>query len=71
MILRDFNVPELRNNPEYNTNKDVNTPTNRVLTSMVSPERLLYLLRYGIVYIHDEREENGQIKTRDEKHIMR
>ena len=71
MILRQFNVPELRNNPEYNTNKDVNTPTNRVLTSMVSPERLLYLLRYGIAYVHDEREENGQIQTRDEKHIMR
>lgn len=70
-ILNDFNVPELRNNPEYNTNKDVNTPTNRVLTSMVSPERLLYLLRYGIAYVHDEREEEGQIKTRDEKHIMR
>ncbi|MBR4984800.1 MAG: type I restriction endonuclease subunit R [Proteobacteria bacterium] len=70
-ILNDFNVPMLRDNPEYNTNKDVNSPTNRVLTSMVSPERLLYLLQYGIAYVHDEREENGQIQTRDEKHIMR
>ena len=70
-ILNDFNVTVLRNNPEYNTNKDINTPTNRVLTSLVSPERLLYLLRYGIAYVHDEREENGQIQTRDEKHIMR
>ena len=71
-ILMDFNVPVLSQNAEYQTNRDVNTPTNRVLTSMVSPERLLFLLKYGIAYIHEEKEaEDGSIITKDEKHIMR
>ena len=59
-ILMDFNVPVLSQNAEYQTNRDINTPTNRVLTSMVSPERLLFLLKYGIAYIHEEKEaEDG------------
>ena len=71
-ILMDFNVPVLSQNAEYQTNRDINTPTNRVLTSMVSPERLLFLLKYGIAYIHEEKEaEDGSIITKDEKHIMR
>lgn len=71
-ILLDFNVPVLRQNAEYQINCDVNTPTNRVLTSMASPERLLFLLKYGIAYIHEEKEEDdGSIKIKDEKHIMR
>jgi len=71
-ILMDFNVPVLRQNPEYQTNLGINRPTNRVLTSMVSPERLLFLLKYGIAYIHEEKEDDdGAIKIRDEKHIMR
>ena len=71
-ILMDFNVPVLSQNAEYQTNRDINTPTNRVLTSMVSPERLLFLLKYGIAYVHEEKEaEDGSIITKDEKHIMR
>lgn len=70
-VLMDFNVPVLKENPEYKTNLDVNTPTNRVLTSMVSPERLLFLLKYGIAYLHVEKEKDGQIESRHEKHIMR
>ncbi len=71
-ILLDFNVPVLSQNKEYQTNREINTPTNRVLTSMVSPERLLFLLKYGIAYLHEEREdETGAIQVKDEKHIMR
>ena len=71
-ILMDFNVPVLSQNAEYQTNRDINTPTNRVLTSMVSLERLLFLLKYGIAYVHEEKEaEDGSIITKDEKHIMR
>ena len=70
-VLMDFNVPVLKENPEYKTNLDINTPTNRVLTSMVSPERLLFLLKYGIAYLHVEKEKDGQIESRHEKHIMR
>ena len=46
-ILDEFNCQVIRNTPEYQTNMDVNTPTNRVLTSMCSPERFLFLLRYA------------------------
>ena len=71
-VLMDFNVPVLKENSEYKTNLDINTPTNRVLTSMVSPERLLFLLKYGIAYLHKEKQnENGVIESRHEKHIMR
>ncbi len=71
-ILMHFNVPMLKDNAEFQTNCDVNTPTNRVLTSMLDHERLLYLLRYGIAYLHTEKQlEDGTIETRDEKHIMR
>ena len=71
-MLVDLNVHVLSQNPEYRTNLDINTPTNRVLTSMVSPERLLFLFKYGIAYLHEEKEdEDGSVKVKDEKHIMR
>ncbi len=71
-IMLDFNHPELRENEQYKKNCDVNSPTNRVLTSMCSPERLLFILKYGIAYVHRERfNEKGEIQTVDEKHIMR
>ena len=70
-ILSDFNCQVIHTTPEYQTNLDVNTPTNRVLTSMCSPERLLFLLRYGIAYVRMEREVDGKIEFTDQKHIMR
>lgn len=70
-ILADFNNQVLRENKEYQTNCFFNTPTNRVLTSLCCPERLLYLLKYGIAYVHEEKEEDGEVFVRDEKHIMR
>ena len=38
---------------------------------MCSPQRLLYLLRYGIAYVRQEREVDGKIESTDQKHIMR
>lgn len=70
-ILTDFNCQVIHTAPEYQTNLQVNTPTNRILTSMCSRERLLFLLKYGIAYIREEKEVDGVIKSRDEKHIMR
>ena len=70
-ILSDFNNQVLHNAPEYQTNLDVNTPTNRILTSMCSPERLLYLVKYGLAYVKMEKEVDGKIESLDEKHIMR
>ena len=71
-ILTDFNCQVIHHAPEYQTNLGITTPTNRILTSMCSSERLLFLLKYGIAYVKDSREEeDGSIKTRDQKHIMR
>ena len=71
-ILSDFNCQVIHTSPEYQTNLDINSPTNRVITSMCSPERLLFILKYGIAYVHDEKEEDdGTITITDEKHIMR
>lgn len=70
-ILTDYNCQVLHHSPEYQTNLHFNTPTNRILTSMCSPERLLFMLRYGIAYVKMEREVDGQIEVTDEKHIMR
>ena len=70
-VLTDFNCQVIHTSAEYQTNLNVNSPTNRVLTSMCSPERLLFLLKYGIAYVKFEKEENGKIISIDQKHIMR
>ncbi len=70
-ILSDFNCQVIHTSPEYQTNLNVNTPTNRIITSMCSVERLLFLLKYGIAYVKEEKEVDGVIESRDEKHIMR
>lgn len=70
-ILSDYNCQVIHTSPEYQTNLDLNTPTNRILTSMCSPERLLYIIKYGIAYVRMEREVDGKIESTDQKHIMR
>lgn len=70
-ILSDFNCQVIHTTPEYQTNLNVNTPTNRIITSMCSPERLLFLLKYGIAYVRMNREIDGKIESIDQKHIMR
>lgn len=62
-VLKDNNLSIIKHSPEFITNKDPNSPTNRVLTSLFSRERLAMLLRYGIAYVKSE--------TGLEKHIMR
>lgn len=70
-ILKDFNCQVIHTHVEYQSNLRINTPTNRILTSMCSKERLLFLLKYGIAYVKMEREVDGKIESTDEKHIMR
>lgn len=62
-VLKDNNLSSIKFSPEFITNKEVNTPTNRILTSLFSKERLAMLLKYSIAYVD---EESGL-----EKHIMR
>ena len=71
-ILSDFNCQVIHTAPEYQTNLHFNTPTNRILTSMCSTERILFLFKYGITYVHKHKErQDGTIETIDQKHIMR
>lgn len=70
-ILMDFNNQVIHTAPEYQTNLKENTPTNRILTSMCSKERLLFIIKYGIAYVKMEREVDGKIESTDQKHIMR
>ncbi len=63
LVLMDNNLSAIKHSPEFITNKNPNTPTNRSLTSLFSKDRLAMLLRYGIAYVN---EESGL-----EKHIMR
>ena len=50
-VLKHRNCVVIKNLPEYQTNKSVDTPTNRIITSMLSKERFLFLLRYGFAYV--------------------
>ncbi len=63
IVLKDNNLSSIKHSPEFDTNKNPNTPTNKILTSLFIKERFAMLLRYGIAYV---REDNGI-----EKHIMR
>lgn len=71
-VLKHRNCVVIKNLKEYQTNKDVNTPTNRIITSMLSKERFLFLLHYGIAYVERKVElEDGTQGTTLQKHIMR
>lgn len=70
-ILSDFNCQVIHTAVEYQTNLRVDSPTNRIITSMCSPERILFLLKYGIAYVKMEKEVDGKIEVTDQKHIMR
>lgn len=62
-LLKDTNYQAIKNSAEYITNKNPNSPTNRILTSMLSKDRLKFILQYGLAYV---KETSGL-----EKHIMR
>lgn len=62
-ILKDNNLITIKYSPEFKVNKNPFSPTNRLLSSLFSRERLAFLLKYGLVYVH---EAHGI-----EKHVMR
>lgn len=66
-LLRDNNLTVIKNSPEYITNKQDSTPTNRILTSLFNKERLQFILQFAIAYV----EEEDQGKVIRQKHIMR
>jgi type I restriction enzyme R subunit len=62
-VLKDNNLAVIKNSPEFLTNKNTNTPTNRVSTSLFCKDRLAFILNYAIAYVDE--------KKGIEKHIMR
>jgi len=62
-VLKDNNLSVIKSSPEFLTNKNPNTPTNRILTSLFSKERLSFILKYAICYVDE--------KKGIEKHVMR
>ena len=72
LILKHRNCVSLKCHPEYATNCKATTPTNRILTSLLSKERFLFLLRYGFAYVEKTVEkDNGEKIKVLEKHVMR
>ena len=71
-VLKHRNCVVIKNLQEYQTNKAVTTPTNRIITSMLSKERFLFLLRYGFAYVERKIElDDGTQGTQLQKHVMR
>lgn len=63
LVLKDNNLISIKYSPEFATNKNPKSPTNRILTSLFSKGRFSMFLKYCIVYVNSE--------TGLEKHIMR
>lgn len=66
-VLKDNNMIVIKHSPEFITNKSYESATNRIITSLLSRERLQFILKYAIAYVEEEKE--GVINR--QKHIMR
>jgi type I restriction enzyme, R subunit len=62
-VLKDNNLVSIKSSPEFITNKNPNSPTHRICTSLFQRDRLSFILQYALVYV---KEESGL-----QKHIMR
>lgn len=62
-ILADQRMTEIRGTRTYRRRISPNTPAHRMLTSLLRPERLLFLIRYGIQYT-EEADSEGKRRLR-------
>lgn len=62
-ILKDNNLLSIKDSSEFALNKDTNTPTNRIISSLYSKERLAFILEFALAYVKES--------TGIQKHIMR
>jgi type I restriction enzyme R subunit len=62
-ILKDNNLISIKHSEEFITNKNTNSPTHKLCTSLFQPSRLSFMLQYALAYV---KSENGL-----EKHVMR
>lgn len=63
-VLNDNSIMSIKNTPEFETNLKPNSYANQFLTSVFSIERLIFFIRYGIVYVNSSRDGLN-------KHIIR
>lgn len=63
-VLTDNNIFSIRNDVEFNDNLKTETPANSFITSVYSPERIIFFIRFGIVYVNSQRDGLN-------KHIIR
>jgi type I restriction enzyme R subunit len=62
-VLKDNNLNVIKHSPEFLTNKAPDTPTNRICTSLLSRDRISFILRFALAYVS----ENDGLQ----KHVMR
>ena len=67
-ILKDNNHIVLKTSPEFETNKNPDSPTNRILTSFFTKSRLEMFLKYSIAYVNEPKDDDT---VELQKHIMR
>ena len=67
-VLEDMKRFALKSQPEFTTNLNHDTPCNAFLSSLYTKERLLFILRFGLVYVEEE-SKDGQMQL--QKHVMR
>ena len=67
-VLEDMKRFALKSQPEFTTNLNPDTPCNAFLSSLYQKERLLFMLRFGLVYV-EEQGKDGQMQL--QKHVMR
>lgn len=63
-VLKDNNKSNIKDTNEFFSNLKTETPCNKFITSIFSIERLIFLIRYGIVYVDSLRDGLN-------KHIIR
>ncbi len=62
-VLKDNNLISIKNSPEFANNKNPESPTNRICTSLFQRERLAFMLEFSLAYVKES--------TGLQKHIMR
>lgn len=68
-VLADNNCKVIKHSPEFISNTDIDTPTNRLISSLYSTNRLHEVLKYALCYVDEVDKETGVVSI--QKHIMR
>jgi type I restriction enzyme, R subunit len=66
-LLKDNHLTAIKYSDEFATNKHYNTPTNRILTSLLGKDRLAFILKFALAYVEEEKDGKSDLQ----KHIMR